>query len=158
MGGEVSGIRTRVRRNENARCSDKNLRHQGKDAIAMAMASAPLHALCYDFPLLSCKKRQSWDRCCSNISKVPSFPMLNAQCSMALACVGGVARKCKWLSLRLSPAGKTNSTHTGPIQIGPSRAWRVIHLFAVDLCRSLDVIGDHDAQTTSRLAERIDPS
>ena len=100
------------------------------------------------FQLLSCIKRQSWDRCCSNISKVPSFP----------SALVGLQVKCKWLSMRLSPAGKTSPTHTGPIQIGPSRAWRVIHLFVVDLCRSLDVIGDHDAQTTSRLAERIDPS
>lgn len=73
--------------------------------------------------------------------KLPSFPRPNGF---------GVRW---WLSMHLSPAGKPSPTHTGPIQIGPSRAWRVIHLFLVDMCRSLDVIGDPDAQTASRLAE-----
>ena len=60
--------------------------------------------------------------------------------------------------MHMFSAGKTGPKHTGPISIGPSRAWRVINLFVVDMCRSLDVIEHRDAQTASRLAERIDPS
>ena len=105
-------------------------------AIAIAFASTSAHILCHGYQLRG---------------NLGTDVAVTSRASQELDGFGdwralvGLRVKCKWLSLHFSPAGKPRSTHISyiwPIPIGPSRAGRVIHLFLIDMCRSLDMIGD----------------
>lgn len=56
MRGQI--YETRVRKNENAQCSDKDLKTWESGTIAIAMASTSLYAISHGFQLLSCIKRK----------------------------------------------------------------------------------------------------
>ena len=81
---------------------------------------------------------------------------------MALACIGGVARTVHvgYRCIGLLPVRLVQHTfHTfGQSKLNPAEHGGFFGLFVVDMCRSLDVIGEYDAQTASRLADWIAPS